>query len=369
MSLRRFDLDALGAAACLLLLAAACGSRSGVEFATTQGGSASSTSNGAAAGMPNGAGAAGASAACTDVADCPNIANACAFATCTAGVCGISYQPKGYRISQGTLPNCKVIVCDGGGDMEEAVDPSNVPKPDNACLTGTCDATGTPGSAPMPAGSACSTVAGGQRCDGDGNCVACLTASDCAPGELCTAHACLASTCADGAKDGSETGVDCGGTCPPCDNACSDHVKDGDETDVDCGGACPTCADALKCARDQDCASDACDPLWLICLPATCIDQKQDQLETDVDCGGGTCAGCYTGKKCNVDSDCATNRCDVATHLCGGNSCADGREDGDESDVDCGGSECLGCATGKICYTSFDCYTGCDGAVIPHRCN
>ena len=47
-------------------------------------------------------------------------------------------------------------------------------------------------------------------------------------------------TCNDGIKNGSETGIDCGGECAPCGQTCNNGVKDGDETGIDCGGSCPT---------------------------------------------------------------------------------------------------------------------------------
>ncbi len=49
-------------------------------------------------------------------------------------------------------------------------------------------------------------------------------------------------TCTDGIQNGDETGVDCGGSCPPCDGpTCTDGIQNGDETGVDCGGSCPPC--------------------------------------------------------------------------------------------------------------------------------
>ena len=50
-------------------------------------------------------------------------------------------------------------------------------------------------------------------------------------------------TCDDGIQNGDETGVDCGGSCPPCDDVatCDDGIQNGDETGVDCGGSCPPC--------------------------------------------------------------------------------------------------------------------------------
>jgi hypothetical protein len=65
--------------------------------------------------------------------------------------------------------------------------------------------------------------------------------------------------CTDGVMNGLETGVDCGGPCPPCPH-CYDGVQDMGETDVDCGGPCPACP--------------------------SCSDGTKNQGETGVDCGG-----------------------------------------------------------------------------------
>ncbi len=50
-------------------------------------------------------------------------------------------------------------------------------------------------------------------------------------------------TCTDGIKNGTETGIDCGGSCPACPPAptCTDGIKNGTETGIDCGGSCPAC--------------------------------------------------------------------------------------------------------------------------------
>ncbi len=48
-------------------------------------------------------------------------------------------------------------------------------------------------------------------------------------------------TCSDGIQNGTETGVDCGGTCAACpvEPTCDDGIQNGDEEGVDCGGSCP----------------------------------------------------------------------------------------------------------------------------------
>ncbi len=50
-------------------------------------------------------------------------------------------------------------------------------------------------------------------------------------------------TCNDGIKNGDETGVDCGGSCPACPTTptCNDGIQNGTETGVDCGGNCSPC--------------------------------------------------------------------------------------------------------------------------------
>ena len=88
-------------------------------------------------------------------------------------------------------------------------------------------------------------------------------------------------TCSNGVRDGSETGIDCGGSCVACNAAGVrppeadggdggtggpdgtspgnpeggiDGVKDGSETDVDCGGPnAPKCAEGMGCLVDSDC--------------------------------------------------------------------------------------------------------------------
>ncbi len=47
-------------------------------------------------------------------------------------------------------------------------------------------------------------------------------------------------TCTDGIQNQGETGVDCGGPCPPCPT-CNDGIQNQGETGVDCGGPCPPC--------------------------------------------------------------------------------------------------------------------------------
>jgi hypothetical protein len=88
----------------------------------------------------------------------------------------------------------------------------------------------------------------------------------------------------------------------------------------------------------------------------------QNGDETDVDCGGATCLPCLDGQGCFVDGDCNSGFCDVG--VCQQPSCADGFQNDDETDVDCGGTTCLPCADGQACLVDDDCVSAvCAGNV------
>jgi hypothetical protein len=94
-------------------------------------------------------------------------------------------------------------------------------------------------------------------------------------------------------------------------DTCSDGKKDGDETGVDCGGSCPMkCLDGEGCLTGADCADKVCSAGGM-CLAATCGDMVQDGTETDVDCGGMTCEPCAFGKGCKIAADCVTGFCNA----------------------------------------------------------
>jgi hypothetical protein len=213
----------------------------------------------------------------------------------------------------------------------------------------------------------------------------------------------LPNSCSDGVKDNSETDVDCGGgVCPGCAtgkvcmlgadcasgicnamkmscvaSTCDDGIKDGSETDVDCGGSCPTkCRASQSCAVDADCAPPStCDPTHH-CSAAQCMNGIKDVdnpsanpptfAETDVDCGGMVCAPCALGKLCLAGSDCQSGFCNAQTKMCVADQCHDGVKDGAETDIDCGGA-CHKCADGKMCGVAGDCASAgaiCDPAGV-----
>jgi hypothetical protein len=179
-----------------------------------------------------------------------------------------------------------------------------------------------------------------------------------------------------GEPDSGLAGVDAGACERPSDcasGACRDGTcatvapasgaKDGDETDVDCGGAkAPACADGKACAIAADCTSVVC--TGGTCQVPTATDGVKNGTETGTDCGGASGKKCVTGQGCTQDADCALVKCDVAARACAGPSGTDGIKNGNETDVDCGGTADAKCLTGKTCLVSADCAGNvlCEGA-------
>jgi hypothetical protein len=160
--------------------------------------------------------------------------------------------------------------------------------------------------------------------------------------------------------DGAGSCVECNHTrdCAPglyCD--ASHRCGSAPCTDLDCGGACPPCDVGKRCRVDADCQSYACDASTATCVLSQCLDHVQDGNETDLDCGGGICQGCELGQGCLLDLDCLSQACDVPTSKCILEQCADHRADGIESDVDCGGG-CSACQSGQKCKGNGDCAPG-----------
>jgi len=226
---------------------------------------------------------------------------------------------------------------DGGAPCKSVADcPATSDCTTEACTAGKC-VMGL-----QPAGMAC--LGGAGVCDGAGSCVQCLSNADCATSHpmapICdlTDRKCV--SCTDGIKDGQETGVDCGGPdCGAClgepcamghmygvcgdGTACASQSHNPDNVccDMPCTGLCEGCVSASTGMASGTCAQVlfGMDP-YMRCgatgtpmaggcghSPNTCAcnDGVKDGAETDVDCGGGTCPGCAGGKQCNSDSDCA----------------------------------------------------------------
>ena len=144
----------------------------------------------------------------------------------------------------------------------------------------------------------------------------------------CVGEDCTPDFCGNGVLDAIETDVDCGGElCAPCD------IGKRCISTTDCeSGLCPAgrCLDPNapepSCTSPDDCSSGIC--LAGQCQPSRCDDERLNGSETDVDCGGLTCDGCALGLRCEGDSDCASDIC--LDGFCRNDRCGDGQTNGDE---------------------------------------
>ena len=137
-----------------------------------------------------------------------------------------------------------------------------------------------------------------------------------------------------GAGGDSGTGGS-GGSTP-----CTDGAQDGDETGVDCGG--PTCGAPCGlgqgCLSGSDCLSAVCNSVTGLCVATTCQDGIVDAGESDVDCGG-PCTACGAGGLCTGPMDCASSICQ-ADGTCAASACGDGiTQPGEQCDLGAGNAD------------------------------
>ncbi|MEO8180305.1 MAG: hypothetical protein ABI895_15825 [Deltaproteobacteria bacterium] len=134
------------------------------------------------------------------------------------------------------------------------------------------------------------------------------------------------------------------------------------------GGEISGCAITLvagsSCASDLDCESQVC--ASGACAPASCNDGRENGGETGVDCGGACALACNAAAvsgACTADAECgAGSFCAETTLRCTPSACSDGIRNGEELEADCGGGACPGCPVGNRCNGAEDCLTGVCGA-------
>jgi hypothetical protein len=222
----------LGAArAQRILLGITCGSLLSVAFASgcgddstngTGGGTtATSTAASTAASTTASAGGATSSSAtggieCSSPNDCPDPGNECVVRLCFDHACGTLNAAFGTPLKDQSDGDCKQAVCDGNGATTSINDATDILDDSKQCTLDACKSGAVTHDAAI-AGTVCSE-GGGSLCDGNGACVGCISSATCAAGAICAGGACVAPTCADGVKNGTEVDVDCGGAaCAKCD--------------------------------------------------------------------------------------------------------------------------------------------------------
>jgi len=164
----------------------------------------------------------------------------------------------------------------------------------------------------------------------------------------------LAGACAqDPLADPAGAGTDDGGT----------DGTTGPDGGPACGRLTTPCAPGRTCEGPLDCASNLCrDGLCQATNPA---DGLKNGDETDVDCGGTRAPACADTKGCVGAVDCTSGVC--KTGICQAPTPTDGVKNGDETGADCGGAKAPKCKTGEGCLADADCdKVKCD--VVQKKC-
>lgn len=144
----------------------------------------------------------------------------------------------------------------------------------------------------------------------------------------------------------------CGALALAWTTGCADPcIDDGLGQQGDDGTNCPS-LDSDDATNGSDPSEDSADET---AEPPDCGNGFQDGDETDVDCGGSCTEDCGNGQGCEGDDDCQSNECGAGMTCEDPTSCEDGIVNGDETDVDCGGGTCPPCDDGEICEVGSDC--------------
>ncbi len=179
----------------------------------------------------------------------------------------------------------------------------------NPCTDDTCS-NGVARHTPSTIASACATGV----CDGQGTCVQCLDDTNCPSGRCSlSTHLCASNaSCTDGQRNGTETGVDCGGACAP-------------------GHQCTT---GGGCTVGTDCQSGVC--TQNVCVAGSCGDGVQQPTEACDDGNKSNDDGCDDG----VGGTCRPTGCGNGTRA-GTEGCDDGNAiNGDGCDNNCNVTRC-----------------------------
>lgn len=193
-------------------------------------------------------------AACASDDDC-GVSTSCAMVACVDHACKVTPSAAGTVLVDDTPGDCELPQCDGQGAVVHVPDASDVPASADACTQYACSDQGGPIPSYAVAGAACD----GGVCDGAGACVACTADTDCGGGAYCHEHVCA--SCSDGAQNGDEAGLDCGGAhCLKCNGESCSASAECKSASCSGAGISSKCGwpVGVPCAGDDQCASLQC---------------------------------------------------------------------------------------------------------------
>lgn len=258
------------------------------------------------------------------------------------------------------LPMAMIGLLQGPGCSNEAEDIDR--NGENAALKGECKLAaddgdpctvegceGQPNAHVKMAGLPCG-VNNALKCNANGQCTGCTSPEQCGEPSDCAPYACNSGVCTlTFAPSGTPVPAQIPGDCKQiqCDG-------NGEETTAN---------------DDSDVPSTACQ--LSSCVGGTPMSTPAAQ-GTPCSVGNGkSCDGEGNCVECNTDADCGQTGifCDTKSNTCF--NCMDGIQNGDESDIDCGGDRCSACAQGKKCNIVNDCVGGtvcADGVCCNSSC-
>lgn len=298
---------------------------------------------------------------CNLNSDCAQAGNVCRDHVCVSSSSpDFSDLPDGSVADAVAVNNCKT-----SAECEDS----------NPCTTDVCAVEGANSSCVHHAVAGCAIDVPDLGVTPDLTAPVCLTSGNCNDDDVCTLDICEVNgsvrSCRHDAIAGCSVGSPDLGSAPadmkpaPECNKSAD-CNDGNECTSDTcevGGKCRHFDLPYYCGLDMGPPADLLPAVDLTPTPSdikpvpvdmtpSCNDGRKNGTETDVDCGGG-CVGCDTGKSCNVALDCWDAVCKGG--ICQAALCHDNIENGFESDIDCGFSCGGNCQNGKKCNADNDC--------------
>jgi len=128
--------------------------------------------------------------------------------------------------------------------------------------------------------------------------------------------------CTDCQTNAFIVGLDCS-WCPAGISNLTQYLTNG--SCIPTNSTCPATSSIKQCSPPPVISLNPCPDNCLnngVCtnytIIASCFDGQVDGNETDKDCGGSDCYPCKPGQVCKVDTDCFTNLCDNKTLTCDG---------------------------------------------------
>ncbi|MEM7437073.1 MAG: right-handed parallel beta-helix repeat-containing protein [Myxococcota bacterium] len=261
--------------------------------------------------------------------------NACTTDTCSRGVCSYENAADDTACEADVGDGlCRAGVCTEDLCAVDSCDDGNQCKSGGVCssTTGNCE-----GRSNVSAGTACDQD-GGSLCDGNGNCVECVSEDDCASGGECTETTCVQGMCMTSAStDGTTCDFD-GGPGECSSGTCMEATCD------------PPCVDD----DPTDCSKPVCPSGQTVCQADFEVEGKEC---TKNGVPGGRCDG---AGECDL---CAEVVCDAPSECKTAGVC-------NESDGECGGfgnvAEGTACGAAGVCDGAGNCVNPCslveDGA-------